>query len=55
MLLSQETDHFTFKDTYCEFVGKAIHSVHVTTRAIENQAEEFLMDTVENMEPGIVL
>lgn len=54
MPLSQETDHFTFKDTYCECVAKAIHSVHVTTRATENQAE-FLMDTVENMEPGTVL
>lgn len=49
-----ETDLTTLKDTCCEFVGKVIHSVGMMMWAIENQADEFLLDTVENVEPRTV-
>ena len=49
-MLSHETD--LVKDTCCEFVGKVSPSEGVSTRTIENQADAFLIETVENMEPG---
>lgn len=51
MLWRHEIDLTPFRNVYSEFVGKAVHSVCMTVRVIENQAYQFIIDTVENMEP----
>lgn len=45
-----EAQDRSLQDTYYEFVQKATHSVGMTVRAIESQAGEFIIDTVENTE-----
>lgn len=51
MLWRHETDLIPFRDVYYEFMRKAVHSVCMTVRVIENQAYQFIIDTVENVEP----
>lgn len=41
----------SFRDVYNEFVGKGVYSVCMTVIVIENQAYQFIIDTVENTEP----
>lgn len=55
MLLRRELDLAPFRDAYSEFVGKSIHPGGVTMGVIENQAYEFIIDTVEKTEQSKVL
>lgn len=49
MLLRHETDLFPFRDAYYEFVIKAVNCEY-DCESLKNQAYQFIIDTVKNME-----